>query len=82
MASITHNGRGNHAYSVSYCIESYLNRFISECTENELEELSRDLMWLIYLALNNEYDHLTSDETVKNELTQFNEDYTKEGRIL
>lgn len=80
-ASITHNGRYYHENSVSFQVEDGKNYYstISDATEESIAEPLRDFMRWIYKALENEYLHLTSEESFL-ESAECNEyQYTENG---
>lgn len=73
-ATITHGYRYNHSNSVTFNVnfEDHNGGYwsdVSDC-EDDIKSVIRGLMDDLYIALGSEYDHLTSDETIDEHLTE------------
>jgi hypothetical protein len=75
-ATITHTGRYNHSNSVSFDINegernpSDFDTSRFDVLEDDIKSIIRGLMDDLYIALESEYNHLISDETIDEHLTE------------
>jgi hypothetical protein len=81
------NSRYNHenSYAVyAYChkpTSGYLNKFLTEF-ENWLEEHRRGLCMEIYRNLEDEYEHLTSEDAVKETILANDYEFYENGKLI
>lgn len=81
-AEVTHHGNYNHAFSMGISVtrDSPVSQEISADAEAIVIEALRDLAHWLYRQLEQEYDHLTSDEALDDILIANGYTFTEEGR--
>lgn len=81
-AEVTHRGTYCHAYSmaIEVCRDSPVAQEIAGDAESTVTEALRGLANWLYRQLEQEYDHLTSDESVDEMLLINGYTFTEEGR--
>lgn len=79
-ATITQGGHYSHPWTMNFGIHDYGDDEIGTPDEDQFAQLMRDFADWIYKALENEYDHLMSDEVVDGYLEQ--EKFDESGAIV
>ena len=77
-ATMTHRGRYAHEYCVDFVV-TVDGRDASEELESSIKDLMRDLMRWIYRTLEAEWDYLTSDECVDENILCNEYEFTETG---
>lgn len=80
-ARITHRGRYYHEYSMEIDVErdSPVYQAMTSTAEDDVAEALRDLAHWLYGKLEDEYDYLTSDETVDEAIAANGYSFTEDG---
>jgi hypothetical protein len=85
VASVRHNDRYSHEYSVSIGVEDTRRDTysgVSEDTEESLSDVLRDFMRWIYKRLEAEYDWLMSDEQITESIICNGYEFTEDGEMV
>ena len=81
-ANVSHHGRYYHE-NCTYVTTDHNNGYdIPEDTQDEMTNILRDFMRLIYSTLEQEYDYLTSDKALKEYFEQSDHQFNDEGELF
>jgi len=84
-ATVKHSGHYHHEYCTHIHVEYNGNidrNAVSDDDTEEMQDILRDFMRWIYKRLENEYEYLTSDEVLKENLIELGYEFTEEGEIV
>jgi len=83
-ATIKHSGHYYHEYCTNIHVDYYGNvnrEYASESDEEEMIDILREFMRWIYRRLEKEYEYLTSDEVLRENLIEGDYEFTEDGEI-
>ena len=81
-ATTKHRGHYNHSGCMDITVDRADGKAVRDDDEESLKQLMRDFADWVYLRLEEEYDYLTSDETVAESLRVNEVEFTEDGQTI